>query len=404
MTFSQVSPRKAAAALGEIHGNQQSPNSRSPLKSTDASNADNRGRSRSPTKNAFPSIGFRNKASPVKEDAKPREVSPKKMKSGTNLAALLSRPKSFKNLRKQADKDATLAMDKENTAPSTDYEVPTPIWAQFASNGSRPSQDNHTRPMSFQAATPLKTPAKPDDTASSSKQHARGRSIAAAFKSGHGRSKSVAATPKPSTPLEIDAGDINKHLEALLDRRNIPENQRYKMRNLNDTIKMEFIRQDWAEMQAAKSQDSSAKDAAAVDSEVEEEQQRRGRGRSFTFSRSRKNSASPTKRDRRDASVGRHLRSKSTDNVPLDRPVSSGGASGGVSSVLSMIKPQQGPSDYVAYLRKVTKPESIEVGKIHKLRLLLRNETVAWIEAFIEQGGMEEMVNQLNRIMDVEWR
>lgn len=329
------------------------------------------------------------------------------MKSGPNLAALLSRPKSFKNLRKQADSDADLGMDKENTAPSTGYEAPTPIWAQFASTGSLTSEDKQSpstsRPVAYQVSTPLTTPAKPDYSASSSKQHTRGRSIASAFKSGHGRSKSVAATPKAPNQPEIEAKDINKHLEALLDRRNIPENQRYKMRNLTDTIKMEFIRQDWAEMQAAKTKDSPV-DENGVDSEGEEEQPRRGRGRSFTFSRSRKNSASPTKRDRRDASVGRHLRSKSTDNVALDRPVSSGVGTGGVSSVLSMIKPQQGPSDYVSYLRKVTKPEAIEVGKIHKLRLLLRNETVAWIESFIEQGGMEEIVSQLNRIMEVEWR
>lgn len=84
---------------------------------------------------------------------------------------------------------------------------------------------------------------------------------------------------------------------------------------------------------------------------------------------------------------------------------SAGPASGGsMAGVLSMIKPQQGPSDYVAYLRKVQQPELVEVGKIHKLRLLLRNETVAWIEAFIQQGGMEEIVGLLNRIMEVEWR
>jgi hypothetical protein len=74
------------------------------------------------------------------------------------------------------------------------------------------------------------------------------------------------------------------------------------------------------------------------------------------------------------------------------------------STFLSKIKAQQGPSDYVAYLRKVQKPELVEVGKLHKLRLLLRNETVAWIEDFIQQGGMHEIVALLNRIMEVEWR
>jgi hypothetical protein len=58
----------------------------------------------------------------------------------------------------------------------------------------------------------------------------------------------------------------------------------------------------------------------------------------------------------------------------------------------------------VAYLRKVQKPQLVEVGKVHKLRLLLRNETVAWIEDFIQLGGMKEIVGLLNRIMEVEWR
>lgn len=68
------------------------------------------------------------------------------------------------------------------------------------------------------------------------------------------------------------------------------------------------------------------------------------------------------------------------------------------------MKLQQGPVDYVGYLRKVQKPELVEVGKLHKLRLLLRNETVAWTEEFIRQGGMQEIVGLLHRIMEVEWR
>ena len=58
----------------------------------------------------------------------------------------------------------------------------------------------------------------------------------------------------------------------------------------------------------------------------------------------------------------------------------------------------------MAYLRRVTKPEVVEVGKLHKLRLLLRNETVSWTEEFIEFGGMKEIVELLYRIMGVEWR
>jgi hypothetical protein len=218
----------------------------------------------------------------------------------------------------------------------------------------------------------------------------------------------------------IDPKDIDKHLEAMLDRRNIPENQRYKMRNLNSTIKMEFIRQDWAETAQAGKQSQDIKRPGADDSDTSmtapdgEAQKKHSRGRSLhTLSRamgrdkSREKSKSrpppgPSKK-KSESTLGRHFRSKSSENVSGDsRPSSSSGASG----ILAKIKGHVagGPLDYVAYLRKVQKPELVEVGKLHKLRLLLRNETVAWAEEFIREGGMKEIVDLLHRIMNVEWR
>jgi hypothetical protein len=150
--------------------------------------------------------------------------------------------------------------------------------------------------------------------------------------------------------------------------------------------------------------------ASAVVSDAEEEKPKRTRGRSFTFSRAKKEKeqqqgrSSSKKSTKGESTLGRHFRNKSTDSVTNDsRPVSSANQSAG-SSLLSKIKLQQGPADYVAYLRKVRQPQQVEVGKLHKLRLLLRNETVAWIEEFIQHGGMKEIVGLLNRIMEVEWR
>lgn len=62
------------------------------------------------------------------------------------------------------------------------------------------------------------------------------------------------------------------------------------------------------------------------------------------------------------------------------------------------------PADFIHYLREVQKPELVEVGKLHKLRILLRNETVAWVDSFIAGSGMDEIVMLLYRIMKVEWR
>ena len=41
---------------------------------------------------------------------------------------------------------------------------------------------------------------------------------------------------------------------------------------------------------------------------------------------------------------------------------------------------------------------------MHKLRLLLRNETVEWVDTFIQDGGMTELVALFHRIMEIEWR
>ena len=62
------------------------------------------------------------------------------------------------------------------------------------------------------------------------------------------------------------------------------------------------------------------------------------------------------------------------------------------------------PDDFISYLRKVQKPQAVEVGKIQKLKQLLRNETVSWVDEFISDGGMIELINLLYRIIEIEWR
>ncbi|KAL8418199.1 hypothetical protein RB594_001706 [Gaeumannomyces avenae] len=223
---------------------------------------------------------------------------------------------------------------------------------------------------------------------------------------------SGALSPEPT----MDPKDIDTHLEAMLDRRNIPENQRYKMRNLNATIKMEFVRQDWAETQAKAEQQgqqqqrqSSERDTDAIQkpgagsTKDKSSKTKSGRGMSFTLSKGNKASSSPTKK-KTEGTLGRHFRSKSSESVVSDTRPSSGGSGSMGGGFFSKTKSQPTPADFVSYMRKVQKPEQVEVGKLHKLRLILRNETVAWIEDFIRQGGMAEVVGLLNRIMEVEWR
>lgn len=434
--------------LGELQQNQQEPVPRLHPRLSRDEQRDNhtRGRSHSPTKHLSNPFKSSKDASKSKT-REPSPSKPKKTKSSTNLAGLLSRPKSLRNIYKLAtEEEVKLEKNKENQAPDNfSMAPPPPIFSQFTSDlsvrqsprssfdkGSRntSSQDLplrgrppiKERPKSFQVVPspraqqlgnftsisalkqdePSRKGSNPESTTGKSQRP----KIFSAFSSrGHSRSKSVAAklVAEPTPDPVLDPQDIDKHLEAMLDRRNIPENQRYKMRNLNDTIKMEFIRQDWAEMQAARTDSVNSKDNVVADvSEGEADKPKRTRGKSFTFSRGRKEERSSPKKQKGEGTLGRHFRSKSTESVISDRPSSAMSTSN--SSIFSKIKLNQGPADYVAYLRKVQKPELVEVGKIHKLRLLLRNETVAWIEEFIQQGGMTEIVGLLHRIMDVEWR
>jgi hypothetical protein len=411
--FNKPSP----GALGEIQHNQRD-NGRSPQKMKgdfdDSKDTQPQGRSASPTKTAF---GLKSMGDKWAADrAKSREPSPtkkpKKTKSSTSLAGLLSRPKSLKGLNKLANEDRLReSRDKENRTPD-EAPAPTPIFSQFSSTAAgrhraaeSPSPSKQ-RPHSHHPS--LQDGVKSPQNGTSTPQERRGRPASTAAVPHHTRSKSAAA----QEPV-VDAKEIDSHLEALLDRRNIPENQRYKMRNLNDTIKMEFIRQDWAEMQAgqvAGAQSPVTSPAAVAESEADDDKHKRGRsrGRSFTFSRGKRDPSSSSKKSKMEGTIGRHFRSKSTDSFTGDRPGSSasgtGSGSGSSVGMFSKIKLHQGPMEYVSYLRKVQKPELVEVGKIHKLRLLLRNETVTWIDEFVRQGGMEEIVGLLNRIMEVEWR
>jgi hypothetical protein len=129
----------------------------------------------------------------------------------------------------------------------------------------------------------------------------------------------------------------------------------------------------------------------------------RTRSRTFTFSkRDRSGERTPAKKQRghtralstfvpskdHNKSSGDQLKSPTTPNGSLGRKSA----------------PPAYPADYISYLKSAQDPTKTEVGKLHKLRLLLRNETVAWVDTFISLGGMAEMVNLLDRIMAIEWR
>ncbi|KAF2261592.1 hypothetical protein CC78DRAFT_499866, partial [Lojkania enalia] len=223
-------------------------------------------------------------------------------------------------------------------------------------------------------------------------------------------------------PVRLDSKVVNAEFEAVLESRNIPQHQRTAMRTLKLEVKADFVRThkldtptgsrvasaqstigEAAGRKSAKSTFGRAKSRDGSDQEEAtaletarsvSSKRERPRSRTFTFSKG----DSPTKKQR--AENGDRKSSRPTiPKSPSTRSLVSNGSQ----------KSGKGPKaaaadEFVAYMKKVPKPEEIEVGKLHKLRLLLRNETVEWVDEFLQLGGMTQLVGLLHRIMEVEWR
>lgn len=248
----------------------------------------------------------------------------------------------------------------------------------------------------------------------------RGGRVMAAVAAFQGK-KSDLPSPKEKEDVPLDPKAVDAAFEAVLDSRNIPEPMREKMRTLTLRVKADFIKQDCEATKTATvspvgtlNGESSGGHAAHTDevlvpTKQEEEddskstKRSRPRSRTFTFSRGDrkdKGEASPTKKHRaqsksRPTSI--HIPKEPYTKVQ-STPTTPTGTAGRKAG------PSANPADYITYLHKNQDPAKVEVGRLHKLRILLRNETVAWVDSFISQQGMAEIVGLLNRIMAIEWR
>lgn len=195
------------------------------------------------------------------------------------------------------------------------------------------------------------------------------------------------------------------------------------MRSLDTNIKADFIKKDKSGLGSASSTEGlllkSSRPSAGKRSQTddatthytgefvdetgstESPKKPRPRSRTFTFSKS---GQSPSKKQKSERPASHH-RTKSGGLTPSASSTSlaSDGAAQG-SAFFSRANKPTVPEDYIKYLKEVQAPDLVEVGKIHKLRQLLRNETVGWVDTFIMQGGMTELVELLYRIIKVEWR
>ena len=230
---------------------------------------------------------------------------------------------------------------------------------------------------------------------------------------------------------EIQGKDLDNAFEAVLNERNVPENMRAGMRGLTARVKIDFImnsrqsppgtvhdKQPKPEENASRRRgrskaprsagsDGSKTDAGTADmqetSAAGSSKHTRSRSKTFTFS---KESLSPSKK----LKASQETTASQTEPLGVHKSASSkslaslNSQSNGLTSSGRKQPKAPVPEEYVEYLRKVQKPEIVEVGRLHKLRLLLRNETVNWVNDFIQQGGMTEVIELLRRIMKIEWR
>lgn len=263
-----------------------------------------------------------------------------------------------------------------------------------------------------------------------------------------------AGTAPPATSssatTQPDSARLEADFEAVLESRNIGPQQRAHMRTLRPELKAQFIKSHQETPAAAaagttpptsvgasatrsrgskifstRSSAETHRDAAAAESAGGSDPARgrasdrtRGhadRGRTLSLGRKKKDNKD------RDEPKKRRPRSRAFTFGRADKKKSSGGGGGGDDDTARPIIPPSpsatsvcsvgdrrglnaAPFVFVDYLAKAPSPAEIEVGRVHKLRLLIRNETVEWVDEFIDLDGMAEIVKLLHRIMEVEWR
>ncbi|CAK1364776.1 unnamed protein product [Cercospora beticola] len=247
----------------------------------------------------------------------------------------------------------------------------------------------------------------------------RGGRVMAAVAMFQGKTKERSSSKeKEKEEAPLDPKAVDAQFEAVLAARNIPEPMRQKMRSLTMRVKADFIRQDQGAGKNSSPlatvtslENTSATHHITTETKVpikDEEDSKstkrsRTRSRTFTFSRGKKeqkDDGSPAKKPRsqsRSRPTSIIIPSNNVSKTSLT-PTTPTGSYGRQHASLAV------PGDYIAYLRQNPDPTRVEVGRLHKLRILLRNETVSWVDAFITQDGMHEIIELLKRTMAIEWR
>lgn len=208
----------------------------------------------------------------------------------------------------------------------------------------------------------------------------------------------------------IDVQEVDTALENVMGKYDIPQNLRDHMRNLKPEVKAGLVKGD--RIGSGSSHDEAQLSSRSTEierpsSKEKENDGRRSRSRSrprsrvFSMSKKSKDAVFKPEESTRSRSKSRPKTADTAGSRPLS--MISNISTTSLASIPTNDSTST-PGDFIHYLREVQKPELVEVGKIHKLRILLRNESVQWTDIFVKKGGMDEMAQLLHRIMKIEWR
>ncbi|KAH8149459.1 uncharacterized protein LAJ45_06539 [Morchella importuna] len=282
--------------------------------------------------------------------------------------------------------------------------------------------------------------------------------------SGSSSSKNSSTSSQGSLKSEktgagLDLAGIDIAFEALLDSRGVPTNMRDRMRSLDIRVKQEFIRKE-AQMEKSAEKNTASfagmgifgkrpqtshnmktearpKSSKGLDVSppAPPSPVKKARPRSRTFvgtSREKEHSStttapsSPAKK--KTAEVAPPLEKSMRVKGVIFPPVTAASAMNNGPTPQVMVATLI-PEEWVEWLEEAGIPKNmgnkmfaedidgkgpsgsgergmkdVEVAKLHKLRLILRNERLKWVEKFVELGGMQAVWGVLERVLGVEWR
>lgn len=235
--------------------------------------------------------------------------------------------------------------------------------------------------------------------------------------------RSVPETPTAATQLSPQ--ELDSAFEKVLDSLNIPHNMRDNMRSLKPDVKAglmkgERVGSGSSTASGPGSEGSGVRSSARSSNRKENERPRsegedskdgkrsrsRSRPRSRILTLTKRDEDTPSKQDRPGSSSRSRSKSRNKSaDLANSRPTSSRAMASTVSlASLNPVDSAATPGDFIHYLREVQKPELVDVSKLHKLRILLRNESISWTDHFVSKGGMDELLQLYYRIAKIEWR